>query len=62
MKPLFDFTTVGGKLFGKDGGISPVKFALDFLLEEGEENCEKWSITISWKSLTAPDRFDNPLA
>lgn len=62
VKPLFDFTTVGGKLFGKDGGISPVKFALDFLLEEGEENCEKWSITISWKSLTAPDRFDNPLA
>jgi len=62
VKPLFDFTTVGGKLFGKDGGISPVKFALDFLLEEGEENCEKWSITISWKSLTAPDRLDNPLA
>ena len=62
VKPLFDFTTVVGKLFGKDGGISPVKFALDFLLEEGEENCEKWSITISWKSLTAPDRLDNPLA
>ena len=62
VKPLFDFTTVGGKLFGKDGGISPVKFALDFLLEEGEENCEKWSITISWKSFTAPDRLDNPLA
>jgi len=62
VKPLFDFTTVGGKLLGKDGGISPVKFALDFLLEEGEENCEKWSITISWKSLTAPDRLDNPLA
>lgn len=62
VKPLFDFTTVGGKLFGKDGGISAVKFALDFLLEEGEENVEKWSITISWKSLTAPDRLDNPLA
>ena len=62
VKPLFCFTTVGGKLFGKDGGISATKFALDFLLEEGEENCEKWSITISWKSLTAPDRLDNPLA
>lgn len=62
VKPLFCFTTVGGKLFGKDEGIYATKFALDFLLEEGEENCEKWSITISWKSLTAPDRLDNPLA
>lgn len=61
VKPKFDFTTDGGKLFGKDGGIEPSKFALDFVLEEGEESVEKWIITIQYKAKTAPDRLDSPL-
>lgn len=61
VKPQFDFTTNGGKLFGKDGGITPSKISANFVLNEGEESFETWTITFEWKSLTAPDRLDNPL-
>jgi hypothetical protein len=61
VKPQFDFTTAGDKLIGKDGGITPSKFTLNYVLDEGEESCEKWTFEIQWKSLTAPDRLDNPL-
>ena len=61
VKPQFVFTTAGGKLLGKDGGITPSKFTLNYVLDEGEESCEKWTFEIQWKSLTAPDRLINPL-
>ncbi len=61
VKPQFVFTTAGGKLLGDDGGITPSKFTLNYVLDEGEENCEKWNFEIQWKALTAPDRLNNPL-
>ena len=61
VKPQFVYTTMGGKLFGKDGGITPSKITANFILNEGEESFETWTITFEWKSLTAPDRLDNPL-
>lgn len=61
VKPQFVFTTMGGKLFGKDGGITPSKINANFVLNEGEESFETWTIVFEWKSLTAPDRLDNPL-
>lgn len=61
VKPLFIFSTVGGYLYGKDGGITPTQFRLSPVLERGEEAVEKWTCTITWKSRTAPDRVENPL-
>jgi len=61
VKPDFWFTTMGGKIFGKDGGITPSKFSLSKVLEQGEESVEKWVMNIQWKALTSPDRYDNPL-
>lgn len=61
VKPQFVFTTAGGKLVGNDGGITPSKFTLNYVLEEGEESVEKWTFDIQFKALTAPDRLDNPL-
>lgn len=61
VKPKFWFTTMGGKIFGKDGGITPAKFGLSKVLEQGEESVEKWVLNIQWKSLTSPDRYTNPL-
>ena len=61
VKPNFVFTTVGGKLLGKDGGIVPSKFTLNYVLNQGEESVEQWTFDIQFKSLTAPDRLDNPL-
>lgn len=61
VKPNFWFTTMGGKIFGRDGGITPSKFSLSKVLEQGEESVEKWVINIQWKALTSPDRYDYPL-
>lgn len=61
VKPYFIFSTVGGYLYGKDGGIVPTQFRLSPVLERGEESVEKWTCTITWKSRTAPDRVENPL-
>jgi len=61
VKPKFWFTTMGGKIFGKDGGIIPSKFSLSKVLEQGEESVEKWVMNIQWKALTSPDRYDYPL-
>jgi len=61
VKPQFLFTTMGGKIFGADGGITPSKFTVNKVLEQGEESVEKWVGEIQWKALTAPDRYDNPL-
>jgi len=61
VKPQFVFTTVGGKIYGDADGITPTQFRLSPVLERGEESIEKWVLTITWKSQTAPDRYDNPL-
>jgi len=61
VKPKFIFSTAGGKLYGKDGGIQATKFSLALVLDEGEESVEKWTITIAWKTLVSPDRVPNPL-
>lgn len=61
VKPKFLFTTMGDKIFGKDGGITPSKWSLSKVLEEGEESVEKWVINLQWKAKTSPDRYDNPL-
>lgn len=61
VKPQFIFSTVGGYLYGKDGGITATQIRLSPILERGEESVEKWSFVITWKSQTAPDRVPNPL-
>ena len=61
VKPNFVFTTVGGKIWGDGDGITPTMFRLSPILERGEESVEKWSLVITWKSHTAPDRQANPL-
>jgi hypothetical protein len=61
VKPYFIFSTVGGYLYGNDGGITPTQFRLSPVLERGEESVEKWTCTITWKARTAPDRVPNPL-
>ena len=61
VKPSFVFTTVGGKIWGDGDGITPTMFRLSPILERGEESVEKWSLVITWKSHTAPDRQANPL-
>ena len=61
VKPVFAFTTVAQQIYGKDGGIVPTKFSVKHVLEEGEESVEHFKIDITWKSLTAADRFVNPL-
>jgi len=61
VKPYIIFSTVGGYLYGKDGGIVPTQFRLSPVLERGEESVEKWQCVITWKSRTAPDRVPNPL-
>ena len=61
VKPYIIFTTVGGKMYGKDGGIVPTQIRLSNVLERGEESVEKFQLVITWKSRTAPDRVPNPL-
>ena len=61
VKPQFIFSTVGGYLYGKDGGITPTQIRLSPVLERGEESVERWSLIITWKGQTAPDRVENPL-
>tara|TARA_R110002096_G_C14481206_1_gene713857 strand:+ start:176 stop:760 length:585 start_codon:yes stop_codon:yes gene_type:complete len=61
VKPQFVFTTVGGKIYGDGDGITATQFRLSPVLERGEESIEKWVLSITWKSQTAPDRVDNPL-
>jgi hypothetical protein len=61
VKPQFIFSTVGGYLYGKDGGITATQIRLSPILDRGEESVEKWSFVITWKSQTAPDRVPNPL-
>lgn len=61
VKPQFIFSTVGGYLYGKDGGITPTQLRLSPILERGEESVEKWTFTITWKGQTAPDKVPNPL-
>jgi len=61
VKPQFIFSTVGGYLYGNNGGITATQIRLSPILERGEESVEKWSFVITWKSQTAPDRVPNPL-
>jgi len=61
VRPQVDFTTVGVKLYGKDGGITPTSFDADIILEEGEDSVESITITITWKGKTAPDRLTSPI-
>ena len=61
VKPAFVFTTVGGKVYGDGSGIAPTMFRLSPILERGEESVEKWSLVLTWKAHTAPDRQTNPL-
>jgi len=61
VKPQFIFSTVGGNLYGNNGGITATQIRLSPVLERGEESVEKWSFVITWKSQTAPDRVPNPL-
>ena len=59
--PNFYYTTEGGQIFGRDGGIVPSKFSVSKVLEEGEDSVEKWVGTIQWNARVSPDRKVNPL-
>ena len=56
VKPNFWFTTMGGKIFGRDGGITPSKFSLSKVLEQGEESVEKKSLFLRFEKSILPRR------
>lgn len=60
VKPLFWYTTVGGKIYGSATGISPIKFNVTTPLDSGESSLEKITIEVSWKAKTSPDRYPMP--
>lgn len=55
---VFFFRTVGGRLFGKDGGISPSFCDVDFPLEEPRDGTETAIVTIIFYADGAADRAD----
>lgn len=59
--PLLYFTTVAGKIYGKDGGICPKQVRASLILDEGSDAIERWQVQFIWEAKTAPDRFDYPL-
>lgn len=61
VKPLFYFTTMGGKIFGKSTGIIPSKVSCSLVLGQGTDAIETVNMVFEWYAITAPDRYDNPL-
>lgn len=61
VKPKFLYTTVGGFMYGKEGGIQATAWNIAFILERGEGSIERCQITITFKARTAPDRISSPL-
>jgi hypothetical protein len=57
----FYYGTVGGRLFGPDGGIEPSSIDVDLPLGEGRDDKEIGTITITWDADGDPDRGANPL-
>lgn len=61
VKPKLYYTTMGGRIFGNDGGILCSDIQVSFLLPEGEDGVESIQVVFTWKSKTSPDRYTNPL-
>lgn len=55
---VFFFLTLGGRLFGKEGGIKPSAVDVDFPLEEDRDGYETAVIAITFISDGSPDRTD----
>lgn len=62
VKPKITYTTEGGYIYGKDGGIDTTKFQVELIQDEGSSAVEYFQFTIEWNAKNAPDRFLNPLA
>tara|TARA_R110000851_G_scaffold150931_1_gene291988 strand:- start:271 stop:846 length:576 start_codon:yes stop_codon:yes gene_type:complete len=61
IKPLIAYTTEGGYIYGKDGGITATKWSVEFMQPEGENAVEYFQFNIEFKAKNAPDRLINPL-
>ena len=62
VKPKIYYTTEGGYIYGKNGGIDTTKFQVELIQEEGSSAVEYFQFNIEFNSKTAPDRYLNPLA
>jgi hypothetical protein len=54
----FFYRTVGGRLFGADGGIIPISVDVDFPLDEDREEFETAVVGITFEADATPDRVD----
>lgn len=61
VRPQLYFTTMGGKIFGKDGGITCSKISANIVLGTGEDSIEMIKLVFEWYALNSPDRYENPL-
>lgn len=61
VRPRFILETEGGKLLGKDGGISVSDIELDAVWNEGETEVEYWEAVWEYQSNVSPDRIPSPL-
>lgn len=52
------YRTVGGRLFGADGGIIPIAVDVDFPLEDGRDDFETAVVGITFEADGTPDRVD----
>ena len=62
IKPTIWYTSLGGYMYGSEGGIQTTSITVNFTKEAGAEAYDGANIIITWRAQTDPVRIDNPLA